>query len=175
MLDSDVLTLLGHLAGQSLMAIGGIYVVLGELHRVVVVSHGWLTPADFTGLFALAQAAPGPNMMFVTLIGWRMGGVPGAVAATLAFVGPASILAMMVAQLWTTWGEKRWFVLLRRGLVPMTVGLMVASAWLLTSAASIGWGGHVVTAGAAALALRTRLHPVAILAIAAALGAAGLA
>ncbi|MBW3537139.1 MAG: chromate transporter [Actinobacteria bacterium] len=64
---------------QSLLAIGGVSVILAELHRVIVVSTGWMSETEFASLFALAQAAPGPNMLFVTLIGWSMAGITGAI------------------------------------------------------------------------------------------------
>jgi len=162
-------------ATQSLLAIGGTYVVLGDMYRVVVDTAGWMTPAEFTGIFALAQVAPGPNTLFVTLIGWHIGGVPLGIAATVAFMGPAGVLAAIAARMWVAWGERRWFRVLRRGLVPVTIGLMVASAALLTQAAMGGdWTTIPYVIGAAALSLATRLPPVAILGIAAALGLTGL-
>lgn len=171
---ADPLTqVLVNLMMQSLLAIGGIYVVLGEMHRVVV-GNGLIGEQEFTALFALAQAMPGPNMQFVTLIGWRLGGFAGGIAATLAFIGPAMILAALVARLWDRWGERRWFVLLRAGIVPLTIGLMLSSAWLLTAASAQTPTGLAVVAGSAALSLRGRLHPLGILAVAGALGALGL-
>lgn len=172
---SDALPeLLGYLALQSLLAIGGVSVILGELHRMVVVSTGWLTATEFATLFALAQAAPGPNMLFVTLIGWSMGGVLGAVAATIAFLAPAVLLAGAVARMWGSWQDRGWFVVLRRGLVPLTVGLIAGSAILVANAAAAGWTSYAITAAATAAVLVLRLHPVLILGIAAALGAAGV-
>lgn len=74
-MDDAILSLFGHLLLQSLMAIGGIYVVVAELQRVVVVENGWIGAEEFAALFALAQAAPGPNIIFVALVGWRMSGL----------------------------------------------------------------------------------------------------
>ncbi len=166
--------LLGYLMVQSLLAIGGVSVILGELHRGVVTATGWLTEEQFATLFALAQAAPGPNMLFVTLIGWRVGGIAGGIAATLAFIAPAMVLTGSVARMWGAWQDRAWFVVLRRGLVPLTVGLVAGSAWLVADAAATGWPSYAVTAASAAAVLALRLHPVLILALAAALGAAGL-
>jgi chromate transporter len=173
-LDEPIVALVLNLLVQSLLAIGGVSVILVELHRVIVLSGGWLTETQFTTLFALAQAAPGPNMMFITLIGWQMAGVGGALAATAAFLTPAIIVAGLVARLWKAWEHRGWFLLLRRGLVPLTVGLLVASAWLLTNAAASGVVSYVITAAATAVALFTRTHPVLILLVAAIVGIAGL-
>lgn len=166
--------LLSQLALQSLLAIGGINVILGELQRILVAENGWLTAQEFTSLFALAQASPGPNTLFVTLIGWRLFGISGGLAATLVFVAPSIIIGAIVARAWTRWSETRWFVVLRRGLFPMTAGLVVSSAVLLSVAAASGPASWAITAAAAALALGSRLPPVVILAMAAVVGVLGL-
>ncbi len=173
-MDESLLLLLGHLVVQSFLAIGGIYVVIGELQRVVVVENGWITAEDFTSLFALAQAAPGPNTLFVSLIGWRIAGLAGGILATLAFVLPSLVLSALIGGGWSRLSGKRWFTVLRRGLVPVTVGLLASSAALLTLSVAINPAAVVVTAGAATLSLMTRLPPVAILAIAGVGGALGL-
>lgn len=173
-MDEDLLSLLGHLMVQSLLAIGGIYVILAELQRVVVVENGWLTLQDFTSLFALAQASPGPNTLFVSLIGWRMAGVTGGILATLVFVIPSLVLAGAVARGWNRWSERRWFVVLRRGLVPLTIGLMASSALLLTVAAAPGLISLAIAAASCGLLTFTKAPPIAILGAAGALGAFGL-
>ena len=164
-----------HLLVLSLIAIGGINVILPDLHRVAVVGEGWMSDEEFTTLFALAQAAPGPNMLFVTLIGWKVGGIPGGLIATAAMCGPAMILAYGMARLWLAWGHQRWFAALRNGLAPLTVGLIVASAWLLTMAAAVGWQSYAITAAAAIIVATTRIHPILVLAGAGALGVVGIA
>ena len=75
--------------------------ILPEVHRQVVDVHGWMTSERFTDLFAIAQAAPGPNFLVVTLIGFEVAGMPGALVATLAIIGPTSILAYCVARVWS--------------------------------------------------------------------------
>src|SRR3546814_2393684 len=95
-----------------------------------------MSGAEFTALYALAQSAPGPNVIFVTLLGWQLAGLGGALAATAAVCGPSFIIAYVVASLSVARGESAWFRLIRRALVPLTTGLLVASAWLLTEAAA---------------------------------------
>lgn len=173
MWDDALLMLLVTLAQLSLLAIGGIYVVLPELYRLTVETQAWMTDGEFSALFALSQAAPGPNMMFVTLLGWRLGGVAGGVAATGAFLMPALTLVVIVARMWNRWGERRWFVVLRNGLVPVTIGLMIASAWLLIGATAVSPGGYAIIAASMAATLAARAHPVIVLSCAGILGAFG--
>lgn len=173
-MDDTLLRLLANLFVQSLLAIGGIYVIIAELQRVIVVENGWLTAEEFTSLFALAQAAPGPNTLFVSLLGWRISGLGGGILATLVFVAPSLILSAIIARGWTRWSDARWFSLLRNGLVPLTVGLLASSALLLTLSVGVNGGAYIVTAAAVALSLLTRLPPVAILGLAGLAGAFGL-
>jgi len=79
-------------ASLSLLAIGGINALLPEIHRVVVEVEGWMTSAEFADLFALAQLAPGPNAMVVSLLGWKVAGIAGAFVATIASCGPSSVV-----------------------------------------------------------------------------------
>src|SRR5690348_17841560 len=80
-------------AALSLVAIGGINAILPEFHRVVVDVEGWMTSAEFADLFALAQLAPGPNAMVVSLLGWKVAGIAGAFVATIAACGPSSLVS----------------------------------------------------------------------------------
>ena len=79
-------------ASLSLLAIGGINALLPEFHRVVVDVEHWMTSAEFADLFALAQLAPGPNAMVVSLLGWKVAGIAGAFVATVAACGPSSLV-----------------------------------------------------------------------------------
>src|ERR1700738_3306013 len=86
------------LAPLSLVAVGGANSVLPDIHRQVVVAHGWMTEAEFAGAFTLAQTVPGPNILVVSLIGWHVAGLAGAVVALVAMCGPSSLLALIVAR-----------------------------------------------------------------------------
>ena len=85
---SDLVSLALVFMQLSLLAFGGTNSVIPEMQRQVVEVHGWVTPQEFAALFALAQAAPGPNMLVVTLIGWRVAALPGALVTTLAVAAP---------------------------------------------------------------------------------------
>lgn len=169
--------LLGVLAvqflGLSLMAFGGANSVVPELHRQAVDVHHWMSGRDFAALFAIAQAAPGPNVMIVTLVGWRVAGVAGALTATAAMCGPACLLAVAASKAWDRYRETPLRVAMATGLTPVTVGLIGASAWLLIRAADTSVRLSLVTAATALVACFTRLNPLWCLAAAALLGLAG--
>ena len=170
--------ILGVLAAQffglSLMAFGGANAVVPELHRQAVDVHHWMSDRDFASLFAIAQAAPGPNVMISTLVGWKVAGLAGALVATLAMCAPACVLAIFVAKIWDRYREAPLRAALATGLAPVTVGLIAASAYLLIRAADANARLAAVTAATALVAYATRLNPLWCLAAAAGLGLTGV-
>lgn len=158
----------------SLLAFGGGTSILGEMQRQVVNVHGWMSAQDFAALYALAQAAPGPNMLVVTLIGWQVAGLPGALTATAGLCAPSSVLTFFTARLWYRFRDAPWRRIVQSGLMPVTAGLVMGAAGLLARTTSAHWDTAALTALALLLFLFTRLHPLIVLAGAAALGAAGL-
>jgi chromate transporter len=122
---SEILIALALIFAQlSLVAFGGGNTTLPEMHRQVVDVHHWMTGADFAALYALAQAAPGPNLMVVPLIGWQVAGFAGLLVTTLAIFGPSSILAVLALRLWRRFKDKPWRAAVQAGLVPISVGLV---------------------------------------------------
>ncbi|MBS0657827.1 MAG: chromate transporter [Verrucomicrobia bacterium] len=168
---------LGSLAWQfallSLMAYGGANAVMPEIHRQAVDVHSWTTERQFTDFFALSQAAPGPNVLIVTLLGWQAAGLPGALVATLAMCGPSSLLAFGAARLWERFREARWRRVVQLGVVPVTVGLIGASAFVLARLADTSVALTGITLGTAALAHWTKIHPLWAIGAAAVAGALG--
>ncbi|MCW8084538.1 chromate transporter [Sabulicella glaciei] len=127
--DGEIGPLVLAFLALSLVSVGGGIAVLPEMHRLVVEQHGWMDSLAFAKRFALAQAAPGPNIMVVGLIGWHVAGATGMFAAMLAMCGPTSLLAYAVARLRQR--DLPWLRLVERGLVPIAVGLIAASGLLL--------------------------------------------
>ena len=125
----------------------------------------------FAALFALAQAAPGPNMMVSTLVGLHVAGLTGAVVATGALIGPSSLLTYVTARLWHRFRQRSWRRTVQAGLVPVTVGLVAASAALLAAATTQSLLTVGVTLVTAVTIVLTRLHPLWLLAGGALLGA----
>jgi chromate transporter len=161
-------------AQLSLLAFGGANAVLPEMQRQVVDVHHWMSAHEFAALYALAQAAPGPNMMVVSLVGWRVAGFWGALVTTGAIAGPSSVLTFLLSGLWFRFRDARWRKALQAGLQPVTAGLIMASAALLIASTTVDWTAAAVTVVAGALFLFTKLHPLLILAGAALAGAAGV-
>jgi chromate transporter len=155
--------LLGVFAPLSLLAIGGGQSILGDLQRQTVTVHHWLGQGQFLDDFAIARAAPGPNTLIVTLIGWQVAGAAGAAVASLAIFLPSAILFYGLAHIWRSAAFARWRGPLTRGLAPISVGLVLASTWsvlLHSGGGSRGW----IVAGASCLALlATRVHPFILL------------
>lgn len=158
----------------SFFAVGGINTLLPEMHRQAVDVHSWMGSQRFADLFAIAQAAPGPNLIIVTLIGWEVARLPGAAVATLAMLVPTSILTYYVAQVWHRFRFAHWRIAVQNGLVPLTVGLVAGAAFVLAHAADTGPVAVLVTLGTAVAVYFTRIHPFLFLAVGAALGGAGL-
>ncbi len=158
----------------SLLAFGGGASILPEMQRHVVQVHPWMTGEEFAALYALAQAAPGPTLLITTLIGWRMAGLGGAMVATLSVCAPTSVLTFFSANVWHRFRDAEWRALAQRGLLPVTAGLIMASAAVLTRSTTTGWQTAVLTAGATTVFLLTRVHPLIVLAAGAALGVLGL-
>jgi chromate transporter len=173
--DFDVLgTLALQFAIMSLLALGGATAVVPEIHRQAVELNGWMSGREFADMFAISQAAPGPNVMLVTLIGYHVAGLAGAVVTTFAMCGPTAVLAHFLGRTWDRFKDAQWRVAVQGGLVPISVGLVAASAIVLTRVADHSWVAGVVTAATAITAYRTRWNPLWLIGIAGLLGLAGL-
>jgi chromate transporter len=157
----------------SLITVGGVITVLPEMHRNVVEVHGWMSGAEFAQLFALAQASPGPNILVVSLLGWKVAGLAGAVVATTAVCAPSSIQTYAVSKVWQRFRGARWRAVVEDGLVPVTVGLMLAGGYLITLAADHSVLAFVISAATAGIVLTTRIQPLWLLAAGGLLGLAG--
>lgn len=158
----------------SLLAFGGGNTILPEMQRQVVDIHHWMSAQDFSAMFALAQAAPGPNMMVVTLVGWHVAGWPGVLVTSLAKFGPSSLLTGVVLHLWQRFKDRPWRATVQAGLVPMTVGLVAASAALITEASTHAWGLAAIAAACALVTYKSKVHPLWVLAAGALLGLSGI-
>ncbi len=163
-----------HFLGLSLIAVGGANAVLPEMHRHTVEVAGWLTEREFADLFAIAQVAPGPNIIIVTLIGYQVAGMAGALTATVAMCAPTCLLTYWLGLTWERFKDAPWRLLIQAGLVPVSVGLIAASALILAQTADRTWMAVAVTAATGAVGFFTRLNPLWMFALAAVLGYAGL-
>jgi chromate transporter len=156
------------------MAIGGPSTILPDVHRYVVEVHRLLTTKEFAELYTLAQVAPGPNAMYVTLIGWHVAGLAGVAATTLPLLVPASTLTLLVGHLSERYPNAPLGRAIRRGLTPITIGLMFASATILLRAVNHDWRGYLMTLLTVAVVLRKPWNPLWLLAAGALAGILGL-
>ncbi len=153
----------------SFLSIGGGGTILAEMaHQTVDVYH-WLTQREFVDLFAITRAAPGPGILIVTLIGWKVAGWLGAAVATLALFVPSSLLFCAVTVLWQRFSGSPWRDTIERGLAPIAVGLIFAGAYAVLQATQGGILAFATGGIAALLLLWRRVHPLVLLGAAGAL------
>jgi len=161
---NDTLWSLASIFSQlSLLAFGGGNTILPEMQRQVVEVHHWMTAEDFSALFALGQAAPGPNLMIVTLVGWHVAGFYGMLVTSLAKFGPSSLVTIAMLHVWDRFKDKPWRRHVQAGLMPVTAGLVAASAALIAHASISNGLLAAITAATAVISLRTKLHPLWLL------------
>ena len=174
MKDEAILwTLAGQFALLSLFAIGGANAAIPEMHRLAVEVKGWMSERQFADLFAISQVAPGPNVIIVTLIGYQAAGIAGALVATVAMCGPSCIAAYYIGGVWDRFRQARWRIAIQAGLVPITIGLIAASAWVLALAAVHTWIAAGITVATAIVGYFTKLNPLWLFGAAALIGLAG--
>lgn len=179
---SDWLNLFAHYLLLSLMSVGGAISTTSEMHRFLVEQHHWLTQSQFNESIALAQAAPGPNVLFVALMGWHVGMNTGSVAAALAGVAvtmlgimiPSTVLTYAAAQ----WGhrnrELRSVRAFKQGLSPVVIALLLSTSWILAIAPGTSvehWPLWLLAFLSGLLLWRTKIHLLWLLVGGALLGA----
>ena len=189
---ADWLGLLGHFALLSLLSVGGAISALPDMHRYLVNEQRWLNDMQFTSSVALAQAAPGPNVLFVALMGWNVGlnaggGLAGgwhAVALALAGV-TATMVGILLPSSVLTYSATRWahrnrelraVRAFKAGMAPLVVALMLSTGWLLSAAhddPARDWRLWLLTVAATLVVWRTRIHLLWLIAAGALLGALG--
>jgi chromate transporter len=167
---ADAATLLAHLAPLSLFSVGGAQTVFPDIFRLVVTERGWMTGTEFATLVALSQAAPGPNVLVVALIGQRVGGTLLGVAALIAFCLPSSLIAWFAARAHFSGAPTRLTRAIRNGFAPVTVGLVLASGFILAAGSDRPWWMYALAMVSTVLAAMTRVHPLWLIAAGAVVG-----
>jgi chromate transporter len=169
--DGDLSALVWGFLGISLLSVGGGVAALPEMHRLMVETHGWMDELAFSKRYALAQAAPGPNVMVVGLFGWHVAGITGMFAAMLAMCGPTSILAYGFCRLRGRLSGALGMRVFERGMVPIAVGLIAASGLLLAQGAAEAPLAVAISVGSTLFVWRSKRSPLWVLAAGAVLGA----
>jgi chromate transporter len=164
-----------HLTLLSSISFGGFSSVLPDIRNFVVFVHRWMTVQEFANFFALAQAIPGPNMiLMMSFVGWKVWGIPGAIASALATFGPPCVMYFVAYRTWDRFHASPWRHIVRARLLPVTTGLVLAGGIVMARAADAGWQAAVVTIAAALLMLQARLNPILMLLGGGTLGGLGL-
>jgi chromate transporter len=193
MTTADWVSLFNHFAALSLLGVGGAITTAPDMHRYLVHEQYWLSDLQFTSSIALAQAAPGPNVLFVALMGWNVGlnaggGLAGGWhAVSLALLGVLTTMAgIMLPSSVLTYTATRWahqnrelraVRAFKAGMAPIVIALLIATGWLLTAAKNEparDWPLWLLTAAATLMVWRTRLHLLWMIGAGAVLGALGL-
>ena len=169
-----LLMLAGYFALLSLFAIGGANAALPEMHRLAVEVMHWMNDQQFANMYAIAQVTPGPNVIIVTLIGYHVAGLLGALVATLAMCGPTCVFAFFVGHIWDRFKDAPWRLAIQAALVPVSIGLIGASAVVVTRAAAHSLVTVAITAATALVTYSIRLNPLWVFAAAALLGLVGI-
>ena len=189
---SDWLGMFQHFASLSLLAVGGAITTAPDMHRYLVDETGWLSDSQFTSSIALAQAAPGPNILFVALMGWNVGLNAAASqgggwhSATLAALGLlVAMLGIMLPSSILTYTATRWahqhremlaIRAFKSGMAPIVIALLLATAWLLTMShnqPARDWPLYALTLLTTLIVWRTKVHMLMLIGIGALLGALG--
>jgi chromate transporter len=171
---NPILALLWTFGMMSLFAVGGANSAIPEMQRVAVDVQHWMSDKEFADLFAISQLSPGPNVLIVTLIGYSVAGVAGALVATVAMCGPTAVLAYCVGRLLQRSQHARWPAVIQAALVPLSIGLMAASALILARSSDQSVPAALITMAAAVVAFATRLNPFWMLLAGGIFGLAGL-
>jgi chromate transporter len=181
----DWASLFGHYMLLSLMSVGGAISTTAEMHRYLVEQHHWLTPAQFNDAIAIAQAAPGPNVLFVALMGWNVGlnagswlaAVMGVLVTMVGIMVPSTTLTYLASQWLHRNRERRGVRAFKQGMAPVVVGLLVSTGIILATAnaqTAQDWPLWALSAAAGVVIWRTRIHLLWLLAAGAVLGWYGL-
>lgn len=187
---SDWLILFLNMASFSLMAVGGIITLAPEMQRFLVLEKSWLNDLQFNASIAIAQSAPGPNLLFVALFGWHVGinstpelylqplwGTLGALISLLGLIIPSTTLTFITAR----WAQKNKELKIvrafKQGLAPIVISMLLATCWLLASPErniQLDWPLLLLAGFIAILTMKTKIHILWMLGMGAILGAMGL-
>ena len=148
----------------SVISMGGMPAVIPEMQRYVVDVKGWLAAEEFVQMYALGQAAPGPNVLIASLVGLKVAGLWGALVALLAMCGPAAVIAWWVAGLWDRFKDSPWRAMIQRAMQPMVVGLILSGGYVLATPGDPDWRMWLIAGGTAAGMLAApKLNPLWLL------------
>jgi len=157
--------LLAVFAPLSFLTVGGGQSILSDMHRQAVQVHAWMDDGEFLDLFALSRITPGPGSLLVTLVGWHVAGLAGALVASAAIFLPCSVLVYGLAHLWSRYKTRPWIRAIEAGLVPVAAGMILAASATVLRAAEGGPWAWGLAAVSTLLLMFTRMNPFLMLGI----------
>ena len=187
---NDWLSLFLNMASFSLMAVGGVITLAPEMQRFLVLEKNWISDLQFNASIAIAQSAPGPNLLFVALFGWHVGinstpelylqpllGLVGALISLTGLLIPSTTLTFVMAR----WAQKnkdlRLVRAFKQGMTPIVISLLLSTCWLLASPErdiQLDWPTLFLAGIISIITLKTKIHILWMLALGAIFGACGL-
>lgn len=156
-------------APLSVATVGGGQTIIADMQRQVVDVHHWMTHAQFVNDFAVARLAPGPGSLLATLVGFQVGGVAGALVATLSLFGPTAFVMVAVTHLTARHRDAPWQLALQSGLRPVAAGLILSAVYTLVQGLDGGWIAIATALVSTALVMHTRVNALVLIAGGAAL------
>ena len=165
--------LFGHFLLLSMLAVGGAITTAPDMQRYLVQEHGWLSDAQFSASIGLAQAAPGPNILFVAVLGWNVAGVAGMLATMAGILIPSCTLAWSASRWLASHRQARAVTVFTAGLAPLTIGLLGSTSWVLAEPVRTQPRAWLLVAVSVWVMLRTRWSPMWLIGLGALVGAAG--
>ena len=169
----ELLQLAGHFALLSVLAVGGAITLASEMQRYLVVEHGWIDALQFNAAIAIAQAAPGPNILFVGLLGWSVAGPLGMLATLAGIMLPSSLITFVVGRLRQAKRDALAVQAFSVGLAPLTIGLLLATGWVLALPLVTHAVAMLLVPATSVFMLATRRSPLWMIALGAVVGALG--
>ena len=170
---SALISLFLKLMAFSAVAFGGINALLPALYDLSVSQEHWLDTQTFADYFAIAQAAPGPNLMTITLIGWHVSGVIGAVVATIAICLPSSIMIYFLQGYIANIRSPQKKMMIQFAAGALAVGLVLGSAWQIAMQINHTYAAYALTFFTITIILFTKWHPLYLIALGALFGLLG--
>lgn len=170
----DLLGLWAHFMLLSLLAVGGAITAAPDMQRYLVGQQGWMSDAQFTAGVAIAQAAPGPNILFVAVMGWHVAGPAGVLATMVGIMGPSSALAFAAGRYGRRRADAPALRAFTAGMTPLTLGLLLSTGWVLTAPLRGEWVATALVLGTVLASVRTRISPMWLIAGGAVAGALAL-
>lgn len=152
---------------------GGGYAMLPLIQEEIITKNGWLSLKEFIDVLAISQMTPGPIAInSATFLGYKIGGILGAVVSTLAVVTPSLVIILLIAHFLRKFKESKYIGWFFKGLRPVIIGLIASAAILVAKNTIIDVKSLIITLAIFYLITYKKLHPILCIVIAGVLGVA---